>query len=152
MSDRIERTVEVSAPVERVWRALTDHHEFGRWFRVDLDGPFTVGGTTTGRMTYPGYEGVTWEAVVETMEAPRLFAFRWPHPADPFEDEPAAPTTLVEFRLSPIPGGTLLTIVESGFEALPMDRRAEAMRGNEGGWKEQAGNIKAHVEGSRAHS
>ena len=46
--DRIEKIVDLAAPVSRVWRALTDHEEFGQWFRVRLDGPFEVGATTTG--------------------------------------------------------------------------------------------------------
>ncbi len=79
MSDRIEKTVELNAPVERVWRALTDHKEFGEWFRVKLDGPFVPGEVSTGQITYPGYEHIKWNATIEQMEAPRLFSFRWPH-------------------------------------------------------------------------
>lgn len=146
MSDRIEKTIDLNAPVERVWRALTDHREFGAWFRVALDGPFVLGQDSTGRITSPGYEHYRWRATVTAMDAPRLFAFRWPHPADPAVDSPDDPTTLVEFRLAPIPSGTRLTIVESGFDALPPDRRATAMRDNDQGWAQQAGNIRAHVE------
>jgi uncharacterized protein YndB with AHSA1/START domain len=141
MSDRIEKTVELNAPVERVWRALTDHKEFGEWFRVKLDGPFAPGEISTGQMTYPGYEHIKWNAAIEQMEAPRLFSFRWPHEGI----EPDA-TTLVEFRLEPTSKGTRLTIIESGFDALPANRRAEAFRMNEGGWEEQTRNVKAHVE------
>lgn len=148
MSDRIEKTIDLKAPVERVWRALTDHVEFGQWFRVALDQPFTLGGRSTGHITYPGFEYYKWDATVTAMDAPRLFAFTWPHPADPRADSyEGSPRTQVEFRLEPIPGGTRLTIVEAGFDAVPAERRAKAMRENDGGWEEQTRNIKAHVEG-----
>jgi uncharacterized protein YndB with AHSA1/START domain len=149
MSDRIEKTIELNAPVERVWRALTDHTEFGAWFQVKLDGPFVLGGVSTGHITYPGYEHMAWRATVTRMEPTRLFAFTWPHPADPGVDDPDAPCTLVEFRLEPTPTGTRLHIVESGFDALPPDRRTTAMRRNEGGWTEQVVNIQAHVDAGR---
>ncbi|WFU47680.1 SRPBCC family protein [Sinorhizobium terangae] len=142
MTDRIEKSIELNAPIEKVWHALTDHKAFGEWFRVRLDGPFVVGEKTTGEMTYPGHEGTKWTSVTERMEAPTLFSFRWPHG----EDLSTSPSTLVEFRLEPTTQGTRLTIVESGFEALPEDRRMETLRGNEGGWEIQAGNIKAYVE------
>lgn len=147
MTDRIEKTVELKAPVERVWQALTDHREFGEWFRVKLDGPFVVGEVSTGRITYPGAEHMKWEATIESMDEPRYFAYRWPHPADPGNtDYTGEPTTLVEFHLEAVEQGTRLTVVESGFEAIPADRRARHMRDNEGGWDEQVRNIKAHVE------
>src|SRR6201997_182116 len=79
MSDRIEKTIELKAPVARVWRALTDHNEFGNWFRVKLEGPFVPGQVSRGRITYPGYEHVIWEAMVEKVEPERLFSFTWPH-------------------------------------------------------------------------
>lgn len=145
MSDRILKTIVLRAPVDRVWHALTDHHEFGAWFRVHLDGPFVVGQETTGRMTYPGHEGTPWSSTTVRLEAPHRFAFTWPHPASPGADASEAPTTLVEFHLQPEPEGTRLTIIESGFDALPPDRRANAMRGNDEGWSIQVGNIAAHV-------
>ena len=79
MTDRIEKTIDLKAPVERVWRALTDHEEFGQWFRVDLEGPFAPGQLSRGRITHPGYEHVAWEARVVRMDAPRLFSLTW-HP------------------------------------------------------------------------
>lgn len=146
MTNRIEKTVDVDAPIERVWQALTDHEEFGQWFRVKLDGPFAVGRSTTGRITYPGYEHMKWESLTETMDAPRLFVFTWPHPEDPHAESYAgSPRTRVEFRLESIATGTRVTVVESGFEVVPADRRAEAMRQNEGGWEEQMRNIKAYL-------
>src|SRR5438094_7160629 len=119
-TDRIEKRIVLRAPKARIWRALTDAGEFGTWFRVKLDGGFAVGKTVTGKVTYPGYEHVTFSAVVERMDTERLFSMRW-HPAaiDPKVDYSAEPTTLVEFKLEEVPGGTELTVVESGFDRLP---------------------------------
>lgn len=147
MSDKIEKTVELKAPIDKVWRALADHEQFGTWFRVKLDGPFAPGAVSTGHMTYPGYEHLKWNATVMAMEEPRLFSFTWhPYAVDPDKDYSGETPTLVEFRLEPIAGGTRLTLVESGFDALPDERRDEAMRMNEGGWTEQVRNIRDHVE------
>jgi uncharacterized protein YndB with AHSA1/START domain len=147
MTDRIEKSIAIAAPVERVWRALTDHEEFGAWFRVKLDGPFALGEVSRGRITYAGYEHLKWEARVVAMEAPRLFAFTWhPYAVDPDRDYSAEPQTRVEFRLEPAGGGTNLTVVESGFDALPAERRDEALRMNTGGWETQMKNVKAHAE------
>ena len=145
-TDRIEKTIQLRAPVSRVWRALTDAREFGKWFRVSLTGPFAVGTTVRGHITYPGYEHLKMEVVVERMDPERVFSFRW-HPAavDPSADYSAEPTTLVEFRLEEMAGGTRLTVVESGFDRIPASRRAEAFRMNEGGWEEQMKNIEQHV-------
>ncbi len=146
MSNAIEKTIELNVPVETVWRALTDYREFGAWFRVKLDGPFAPGEVATGFLTYPGYEHLRWEARVRTMERPFLFAFSWhPYAVDPDRDYTGEPATLVEFRLEPIAGGTRLTVIESGFDALPEDRRDLAWRMNEGGWTEQMDNIRSHV-------
>ncbi|MGA9582280.1 MAG: SRPBCC family protein [Allosphingosinicella sp.] len=147
MTDRIEKSIVIAAPVERVWRALTDHEEFGAWFRVKLEGPFVLGETSRGRVTHPGYEHVRWEAQVVAMEAPSLFAYTWhPYAVDPDKDYSAEPRTRVEFRLEPAGEGTNLTVVESGFDALPADRRDEALRMNTGGWEAQVKNVKAHAE------
>jgi uncharacterized protein YndB with AHSA1/START domain len=147
MSNRIEKTIELKAPVEKVWRALTDHREFGEWFRVKLDGPFVPGAVSTGHIAYPGYEHLKWEAMVKQMEAPRLFSFTWhPYAVDPAVDYSTETPTLVELRLEPTPTGTRLILIESGFDALPGNRMPEAMRKNDGGWTEQMKNIQAHVE------
>lgn len=145
MDNRIEKQVEIEAPVARVWRALTDHREFGAWFRAALDAPFVLGETSRGRITYPGYEHMTWEATVVRMEPERHFAFTWPHAGAGGEPKADAPRTLVEFRLEPTPRGTRLTVVESGFERLPPEGRGKAMRENESGWEEQVGNIARYV-------
>ena len=147
MNDRIEKRIELGAPVSRVWRALTDYREFGEWFRVKLDSPFAPGQVSRGRITYPGYEHVQWEAVVQAMEPERLFSFTWhPYSVDPAIDYSKETPTLVEFRLEPTAGGTLLRLTESGFEKIPAERRAEALRKNDGGWTEQMKNIQSHVD------
>jgi uncharacterized protein YndB with AHSA1/START domain len=150
MTDRIEKRIELKAPLSRVWRALTDYREFGAWFRVKLDGPFVPGQISHGHMTYPGYEHIKWEAVIRKMEPERLFSFNWPH-LKSFEkselpkDYSKEPTTLVEFRLEKTPTGTLLILTESGFDKLPDDRRLEAFRRNEGGWTQQMKNVEDYV-------
>ncbi|MBV8279508.1 MAG: SRPBCC family protein [Verrucomicrobia bacterium] len=146
MSDAIEKRIELNAPVSRVWRALTDHREFGEWFCAKLDGPFVPGEMSTGRIAYPGYEHLKWEATVQKMEPERLFSFTWhPYAVDPNVDYSNEPSTLVEFRLEPKDGGTVLYLKESGFDALPKDRRFEAFRMNDDGWTEQMTNIENHL-------
>jgi uncharacterized protein YndB with AHSA1/START domain len=146
MSDRIEKTIELKAPISRVWKALTDHNEFGTWFRVRLDGPFVPGQVSRGRITYSGFEDVKWEAAVQKMEPERLFSFTWhPYAVDPDKDYSAEPPTLVEFTLEETQTGTRLRIVESGFDKLPPERRDEAFRMNEKGWGIQSENITRHV-------
>lgn len=145
-TDRIEKKILLRAPVARVWRALTDAQEFGAWFRVKLVGSFAPSARLRGNITYPGYEHVTMELTVEKMEPERLFSYRWhPYAIDPAVDYSAEPTTLVEFHLVPAAEGTLLTVIESGFDRIPIERRAEAYRMNEGGWAEQLTNIERHV-------
>ena len=123
MTDRIEKTIELKATVARVWRALTDHHEFGQWFRVRLEGPFVPGQVARGNILHPGYEHLRWEAVVQRMEPERLFSFTWhPYAIDPNQDYSGEPPTLVEFTLEKIATGTRLRIVESGFDKLPAKR------------------------------
>ena len=148
VSDRIEKSITLRAPRSRVWRALTNSEEFGTWFRVKLESAFEVGKRVTGRILHPGYEHVTLSVDVERMETERLFSFRWhPYAVDPKVDYSQEPTTLVEFRLEEAPGGTLLTVVESGFDRIPAGRRNEAVRMNSQGWAIQVENIRRHVEG-----
>jgi len=154
VEDRIEKRIELKAPVARVWRAVTDYRQFGEWFGVKLDGPFAAGQKSTGHITHPGYEHLKWEAVVEKMEAERLFSFTWSHPrslekASYSSDYSKDPKTLVEFRLEETAKGTLLTVTESGFDGIPADWRAEAYRRNDGGWTEQMKNIEKYVGGNR---
>ncbi len=147
-TDRIEKTILLRAPKSRVWRALTDSGEFGTWFRVKLESGFAVGRTVKGKVTYPGYEHLTFSVEVERMDAERLFSFRWhPYAVDPKVDYSAEPATLVEFRLEEAAGGTMLTVVESGFDRVPAGRRDEAFRMNSQGWAIQMENIQRHVAG-----
>jgi uncharacterized protein YndB with AHSA1/START domain len=144
VTDRIEKTVIVKAPRSRVWRAIADATQFGQWFQVKLDGEFKAGAAITGTITYPGYEGLRLEMVVERIEPERVFSYRW-HPGDPTVDYRTEPMTLVEFMLEDAGAHTRLSIVESGFDKIPLTRRAEAFRMNEGGWTEQVENIQRHV-------
>jgi uncharacterized protein YndB with AHSA1/START domain len=147
MEDRIEKSIDVKAPVSRVWRALTDYREFGQWFRVALEGPFVPGNAARGQILYPGYEHLTWVAIVQRMEPERLFSFTWhPYAVDPKIDYTSEPPTLVEFKLEAIPGGTRIVVTESGFAGVPAHRRDEAFRMNDKGWGIQMQNIAHHVE------
>ena len=146
MKDYIEKRIELKAPVSRVWRALTDYREFGEWFRVKLDGPFAPGKISRGQVTYPGYEHLKWEAVVQKMEPEKLFSITWhPYAIDPKKDYSKEPSTLVEFKLGKTTSGTLLILTESGFDKIPSDRRLEAFRMNDGGWTVQMKNIENNV-------
>lgn len=149
-TDRIEKRMELKAPVSRVWRALTDYREFGEWFRVKLDGPFVVGQVSRGHLLHPGYEHVKWEAVVEKMDPERNFSFTWhPYAIEPDKDYSKESSTLVEFRLEKTAAGTLLVLTESGFDKLPSNRRDEALRNNDGGWTAQMKNIENYVTENR---
>jgi uncharacterized protein YndB with AHSA1/START domain len=146
MTNDIEKRIELKAPVSRVWRAITDYHEFGEWFKVKLEGPFVAGKVSRGQITHPGYEHVKWEATVKEMKPERLFSFTWhPYAIDPNVDYSTETPTLVEFRLEKIPSGTLLVITESGFDKISAHRRAEALRMDDGGWAGQIKNIEKHV-------
>jgi uncharacterized protein YndB with AHSA1/START domain len=148
-SDRIEKRIELKAPVARVWRALADYREFGEWFRVKLEGPFVAGKTVRGTVTWPGYEHLVWEAVVQGIEPERLFSFTWhPYAIDPKVDYSKETPTLVEFRLEAVEGGTRLLLTESGFDKVPAARRDEAFLRNDGGWTQQMKNIETHVAGA----
>jgi uncharacterized protein YndB with AHSA1/START domain len=146
MSDRIEKRIELAAPISRVWRALTDYREFGQWFGVKLDGPFAAGQVSRGHITHPGYEHLKWEAVVQKMELERLFSFTWhPYAIDAKIDYSEETPTLVEFRLEGTASGTLLLVTESGFDKVPSHRRFDAFRMNDGGWAQQLKNIEKYV-------
>lgn len=147
MSNRIEKSIELKAPVSRVWRALVDYREFGEWFRVQLDAPFAPGKVAMGRITHPGYEHVIWRATIKAIEPERLFSFTWhPYAVDAAVDYATETPTLVEFTLEPTATGTLLRVTETGFDQVPAGRRVEAFRMNDGGWAAQMENIRHHVE------
>jgi len=146
-TDRIERKILLKAPRSRVWRALSNAEEFGDWFGVALKGKTMAAGKhLRGQVTYPGYEHVVFEVLIERMEPERLLSWRW-HPAaiEPSVDYSQEPTTLVVFELEEGEGGTLLRIVESGFDNVPPVRRLDAFRMNSGGWDEQIKNMEKHV-------
>ncbi|MGE3348078.1 MAG: SRPBCC family protein [Ramlibacter sp.] len=148
-TDRIERSVVLNAPRARVWRALSDAQEFGAWFGVNLQGQtFVAGQSVRGRITIEGYEHVTFEVLCERVEPEQLLSFRWhPYAIDPQVDYSHEQRTLVTFTLKDAGSGkTLLTVVESGFDKVPPQRRLEAFRMNSGGWTAQMDNIKNHVE------
>ncbi|WP_437280224.1 SRPBCC family protein [Sorangium sp. So ce375] len=169
-TDRIEKRVTLRAPVSRVWRAIADAREFGRWFGVELEGEFVAGKTLTGTfdeelneaaiIDYQKSRGLRPSKVklpeqgavfctVERIEPERYFSFRWiPYGIDAEADPQNEPTTLVEFRLEGVAEGTLLTIVESGFDRVPAHRRERAFRMNEGGWAAQAENLAKYVGGA----
>lgn len=146
--DRIEKRIELKAPVSRVWKAITDYEEFGQWFRVKLESPFVPGQVSRGHVMYPGYEHLVWEAVVQRIEPERLFSFTWhPYAVDQSVDYSKEEPTLVEFRLEPLGNGTQLTVTESEFDKVPAGRRDEAFLRNDGGWAQQMENIRAYVGG-----
>jgi uncharacterized protein YndB with AHSA1/START domain len=147
-TDRIEKKILLRAPKSRVWRALTNAEEFGEWFRVKLEGAFAIGKRISGKITYPGYEHLTMDVTVERMDTEQLFSYRWhPYAIDPKVDYASEPTTLVEFRLEEVAEGTMLSVVESGFDGVPPARRAEAFRMNGEGWATQVENIRRYVDG-----
>ena len=147
-SDRIEKTTVIRAPRSQVWRAITTADEFGAWFGARVTGAFVPGARVSGPITTPGYEHFTLALQIERVEPERLFAYRWhPYAIEPGVDYSKEPTTLVEFRLDDAAGGTRLTVVESGFDQLPAERRDLAFRMNEGGWAAQVENIDRYVIG-----
>jgi len=146
IENRIEKHIDLKAPLSRVWKAITDHNQFGQWFGVKLEGPFVVGKTTHGKMTYPGYEHMQWAVDVKEMQPERLFSFTWhPYAVDEAIDYSKETPTLVEFTLESTGSGTHLVVSESGFDKIPANRRLEAFRMDEEGWIEQLENIAKYV-------
>jgi len=147
-TDRIERTVVIDAPRERVWRALANAEEFGTWFGANLKGQaFAPGKRARGQLTFAGYEHVYFDVVIDRMEPPSLLSYRWhPYNLDPSVDYEKEQPTLVTFTLEESPGkGTVLTVVETGFDNVPPGRRLEAFRMNSAGWKSQLDKFVRHV-------
>jgi uncharacterized protein YndB with AHSA1/START domain len=156
-TDRIEKKVLLQAPQARVWEAISDAEQFGTWFGVVFDGRFVGGTRLTGRITptqvdpevaklQAAYAGKAFEILVERLEPMRLFAFRWhPYAVEPDVDYASEPMTLVEFVLEPVARGTLLTITESGFDRIPLARRAKAFAANDGGWAKQTTLIEKYL-------
>jgi uncharacterized protein YndB with AHSA1/START domain len=149
-TDRIEKQVVLDAPRSRVWRALTDVSQFNAWFGVSLTKSFEPGAEVSGTIDIRNYEHVTMRIWIEAMDPERFFSFRWhPYAVEPEVDYSAEPTTLVSFRLEDAPDGTKLTIVESGFDAVPASRRAKAFSMNDKGWTGQAENIRKFLAGTQ---
>ncbi|MBC3349574.1 SRPBCC family protein [Pseudomonas sp. SWRI196] len=146
-SDRIERKILLKAPRSQVWRALANAEAFGQWFGVALEGRrFVAGERTQGQITYPGYEHLIWDVAVERVEPERVFSFRWhPYAIEPQVDYSQEPETRVQFELEDMDGGTLLKVVESGFNGIPQARRLKAFRMDSRGWDEQMANIEAFL-------
>jgi uncharacterized protein YndB with AHSA1/START domain len=141
-TDRIEKELTLAVPRSRVWRALTDVEQFNSWFGVSLTSPFVSGAEVSGKINIRNYEHVTMTIWIETIKPERFFSFRWhPYAIEAGVDYSAEPTTLVSFTLEDAAGGTRLTIVESGFDAIPESRRAKAFSSNSSGWEGQAKNI-----------
>ncbi len=147
-TDRIEKQILLKAPRQRVWQALSNAEEFGNWFGVKLQGQFfTPGQHTQGYITYPSYEHVLFDVLVVALTPPSAMSLRWhPYAVDMQRDYSHEPTTLIEFTLEEVAGGTLLKVVESGFDAIPEERRLEALRMNTGGWEAQMANIEKHLD------
>ncbi|AHL35151.1 vanillate O-demethylase oxidoreductase VanB [Pseudomonas brassicacearum] len=146
-SDRIERKILLKAPRSQVWRALANAEAFGQWFGVALEGKrFVAGERTQGQITYPGYEHLIWDVAVERVEPERVFSFRWhPYAIEPQVDYSQESETRVQFELEDMDGGTLLKVVESGFNNIPEARRLKAFRMDSRGWDEQMANIEAFL-------
>lgn len=145
-TDRIEKSIVLKAPQSRVWAALTDAREFGQWFGCRFEGAFTSGAPITGKITIPNYDHLTMDIVIDRIEPEHYFSYRWhPNACDLDFDYSSEPLTLVEFHLSTVAGGTELRVVETGFDKIPVGRRAEAFKMNEGGWIGQLKNIDTYL-------
>jgi uncharacterized protein YndB with AHSA1/START domain len=144
--DRIEKRILLRAPRARVWRTISDYKEFGQWFGVKFDAPFKPGapqrGVLVGTSVDPevakaqrAHANVPFEITIDRIEPERLFSFRWhPNAIERGVDYSHEPTTLIEFALEDAPEGTMLTVTESGFDRIPLERRAAAFTANDQGW------------------
>jgi uncharacterized protein YndB with AHSA1/START domain len=156
-TDQIEKRILLRAPRERVWRAISDSKQFGSWFGVEFNGPFVAGARMPGRIVpttvdaevakeQKPHKGMVFEFLVDRVEPMLLFSFRWhPYAVDPDVDYSTEPTTLVVFELEEVADGTLLTITESGFDRIALERRAKAFASNEQGWSAQAKLIEKYL-------
>jgi uncharacterized protein YndB with AHSA1/START domain len=156
-TDRIEKKILLHASCERVWHAISDARKFGSWLGVAFDGPFVAGARLTGKIVPTSvdpeiaklqkpYEGVAFEFFVDSIEPMRRISFRWhPYAVEPGVDYSKEPTTLIVFELEEVSGDTLLTISESGFDQIPLARRAKAFTANDGGWTMQTKLIEKYL-------
>ncbi len=145
-TDRIEKEIVLRAPRSRVWHALADAEQFGAWFGMKFESAFAAGTRVRGQITLPDHGQVTIEMAIEQMDPESRMSYRWhPYAVESGVDYSSEPTTLVEFQLEEVAGGTQLTVVESGFDRIPAARRAEAFHMNEAGWAEELENIARYV-------
>jgi uncharacterized protein YndB with AHSA1/START domain len=156
-TDRIEKSILLRAPLDRVWRAISDAKQFGHWFGVEFESDFVEGARLIGKCVptkvdpdvaraQEAYAGTTFEVLIERVEPKRLFSFRWhPFALDPDIDYSKEPMTLVRFELKEVSDGTMLTITESGFDGIPLARRADAFEANEEGWLAQIGLVEKYL-------
>jgi uncharacterized protein YndB with AHSA1/START domain len=161
-TDRIEKRIMLQAPLDRVWSAVSDAKQFGSWFGVAFDGPFEEGTRLSGKIVpttadpevaklQEPHRGKPFEFTVERIEPPRRISFRWhPYAIESGVDYSQEPMTTIVFELKEVPEGVLLTISESGFDRIPIARRAEAFKANEGGWEHQTQLVKKYLEGKAA--
>jgi uncharacterized protein YndB with AHSA1/START domain len=148
-TDRIEKKAMLRAPRERVWHAISDSKQFGSWFGVAFDGPFVANKRMIGKIApttvdpevaklQEPHTGMAFEFAVDRIEPQRIFSFRWhPYAVEKGVDYSKEPSTLVVFELEEVSGGTMLTVTESGFDQIPIERRAKAFAANDGGWSHQ---------------
>lgn len=138
--DRIERTLQLTHPPERVWNALTSADGLGTWFGNRAEVDLRVGGQA--RLSWDS--GDTATLTIERLEPPRVFAYTWPIYGLP-EGDPRR--TYVEFTLEPTEAGTTLTVVESGFAQVPEAEHKAAFSGNVEGWTSELGELVAYLDG-----
>jgi uncharacterized protein YndB with AHSA1/START domain len=156
-TDQIEKQIVLRAPLERVWQAVSDSRQFGYWFGVSFDAPFAAATRVSGRITptkvdpevaklQAPHEGKKFDFWVERIEPMKSIAFRWhPYAISPGVDYSREPTTLIVFALRAVGNDTQLTISESGFDSIPLQRRAAALQANDGGWAHQISNIEKYL-------
>lgn len=160
-TDRIEKRVVLRAPIERVWRAISDTQAFGAWFGVAFEGPFVEGKETKGKIVptqvdphvaeqQKSFSGMPCDVFVVQIEPMRRLSFRWnPGVPEPGVDLATEPQTVVTFSMEEVPEGTALTITESGFDVFPAERRAKVFAQNAEGWAIQATLIEKYLDGAR---
>ncbi len=145
-TDRVEQQIQLANPRSRVWRALTESRQFGEWFGVKFNDPFVAGAAIKGTLTIKGYEHLTMDFVIDAIVPESRFSFKWhPYAIDPKVDYSKEPMTLVEFTLESVDGGTLLKVVETGFDKIPASRRVKAFEMNTSGWASQMKNIAKYL-------
>ena len=137
--DRIERTVRIDRPLDRVWDAITTAEGLGTWFGNAAEVDLRVGGTA--KLTWEG--GHAADLRIERIEPKTVFGFTWGINGLPDDD---LRRTYVEFTLVPDDSGTTLTVVESGFAQLGPEQHSNAFEGNTHGWAAELGELVAYLD------